>query len=308
MTEGLARLERGPDRRWRIPPSVIYGSQETAAAWLDVTESPDYPYYREECELVEDLTASGHLWALDRYSLGVFLGAADANKERLLLAGLRDRGNDLDRLICIDSSPPLLNMATRALRAVGLRDVEGLVADFSSPATFQDQHYFSPDGPARLFTIFGNTVGNYENLSVIEALGPSLRPGDRLLLGIHRKAESGPDTDTYTGYSSDAYLGHMRCALVDAGVDPSSGQLVVTVDERGGEVDVVEILFLLEPHARLITNSGAVIGSGTPIVVDVSAKFGVDWAAKALGKLGIGVEEYWLSRSELVCLFLCGVE
>lgn len=110
----------------------------------------------------------------------VELGAGSADKTRILLEALRQRGA-LASYVPVDCSRPALELAAERLQreTPGLR-VHGVVADFTAhlPAL--------PKSPRRMLAFLGSTIGNLtgpERQEFLAAVAGELRAGDTLLLG-----------------------------------------------------------------------------------------------------------------------------
>lgn len=299
-------LERGVAT---LSSSLIYGSERTASQWLSLTQDEEYPYYRVEMDQLNKLLQDLSLSDLEETHRMVCLGAADGEKE-MAIARFIARSESQLEISLIDSSPALLDHALRKFAALRLVNARGVFLDASISEAFRsvigDGELIC--GNPRLFTAFGNVVGNYQGLSMVGSLYGAMRMGDRLMFGAHLKSRRAIEP-YYPPYCSKAYYDHMASALHDAGVSAALGRFTTEVTEtKDNLIDVIEIYFDL-PHKIEVTstNRGP---NGRPlfinrILVDVSCKYSMRFLRLELQKFGWREVSYWLSECKLNVLFLC---
>lgn len=297
---------------WAIDESLIYQSPKSAKHWVNLTKSKDYIYYNEELSLIKELISSNNVSELKHCSFGVFIGAADAEKEALLTKEVTSAHKSF-KVVLIDQSPFLLELAFKRLvdeaEASALKVLCDVLDEPEVKKTLPESLYIKGLSP-KFLTSFGNTIGNYEDLNILRSLVAIMNSGDLIIFGVHTKSELGKNEE-YPAYSSHCYNEHMYSVLQDAGINPNIGKLSTRVQHfHNGSVDKVEIIFSISCKYSLhTTKSGLKVSSLskkiTEIVVDSSCKYSKKFLIEKIKELALQPLHICSSESGGVSVFLC---
>lgn len=292
-----------------LSSSLIYGSEQSASQWLSLTQDDEYPYYRIEMDQLNQLLQNRSLSDLEETCRMVCIGAADSKKEMAIARFIAQSEKQLE-ITLVDSSPALLDHALLKFAALKLMNAGGVFLDARNSDSFHsaigdDKLVY---GKPRLFTAFGNIVGNYQGLSMVTSLHGVMHAGDRLIFGAHLKSRCaiGP---YYPPYHSKAYYDHMASALHDAGVDITLGSFATEVKEtKENLVDVIEIYFDLDKKTKVLSihpNASEQAFCISRILVDVSCKYSMRFLQTELRNLGWRESKLWISECKSNVIFLC---
>ena len=158
--------------------SVWFYDERGGRLFDEITRLPEY--YLTRCERALLQQHAAEIAELSGAQTLVELGAGTAEKTRVLLDALRDRGV-LERYVPLDVSERILRETAAAVATeYGIR-VSGVVADFL-------QHLDAlPVGGRRLVAFLGSTIGNLrppQRSAFLQSLAGVLRDGEMLLLGV----------------------------------------------------------------------------------------------------------------------------
>lgn len=288
----------------------IYRTKRAANQWLRLTQSLDYPYYRVELDQLTRILDSSELLGSTRFDQVVCVGAADGAKEAKI--GLRAARNcPCPEFLLVDSSQALLDHALEKFSHLGLFALQGALIDVRDVVAFKNaiQNHDRMRNSPRLFTAFGNMVGNYSGLSLVSSLHQAMVRHDRLVFGVHLKSLAKSNL-TYPAYHSSSYYDHMYSVLQDVGIDPKSGKIRTVENSNGnGLVDTVEIFFDLNNELTLDCIS-------TPddlklsqeirhIKVDVSFKYSLEFLLSELSQLQWHQRSHWITECGTNAIFSC---
>lgn len=108
----------------------------------------------------------------------ISFGAGDGQRDRLLLAALKQAGREC-QYFPVDASQALLELACSTGDDEDT-ETTGIKADISSPIHL----VYAADAaePPRIFIMSGNTMGAFDPLAEIRYLAQALSPSDRLLI------------------------------------------------------------------------------------------------------------------------------
>ena len=173
-----ADVRRALSKRPYELTSVWFYDERGGRLFDEITRLPEYYLTRCERALLQQHSAA--IAELSDAQILVELGAGTAEKTRVLLDALRDRGV-LERYVPLDVSEQILRETCAAIAAEYGIAVSGVVADFL-------QHLDAlPAGGHRLVAFLGSTIGNLrtpQRAAFLHSLAGVLRDGEMLLLGV----------------------------------------------------------------------------------------------------------------------------
>jgi len=189
----MLELKRLLKAREIVPAKYLYWTELGSRRWLEICERDSYRFFRDSSDLLREkaheivacvIGATGTA-ELDLISLG----SGDGSKDHLLLDSIIKSLSDDQRVYYypIDISDSMIVQAVRT--AVGScveKDkvsLKAIVADFTQMRELQKVFEERPN--PNVFSILGNTIGNNDELAVIEALVDGMFPGDILLVEIN---------------------------------------------------------------------------------------------------------------------------
>lgn len=161
-------------------PSMFFYDATGSKLFEEITRLPEYYAARTEMELIKDFASFGGSLLSDIDI--VELGSGDCSKISILLNSI---DSDVMRTVCykpLDVSLAALRESANilALKYPGLT-IHCIVADFMT------QLNLVPKVRKRQFCFFGSTIGNLaskERRKFLSAIGQSMQPDDRFLVGI----------------------------------------------------------------------------------------------------------------------------
>ncbi len=178
-TRMLADVRDGLFRRGQkeLPPTYFYDARGSRL-FDEITRLEEYYPTRAERALLE--THADAIAELTSPRAFAELGAGTAEKSRVLLRAMLARGPV--QYLPIDVDGHTLDETARALRrALPALEVAPIVADMRDDV--------SADGARHplLYGFLGSTIGNFDTpaaVALLQSIRTSLRPGDRLLVGM----------------------------------------------------------------------------------------------------------------------------
>lgn len=171
------------DKPRTLNPKWFYDARGSAL-FDEITRQPEY--YLTRCELEILRTRAGEIghW-IGPDAVLTELGAGNGEKAIMLLSAL----NHPAAYVPVDISPASLETAVKGIRqAMPNIRVEALCLDFGDGFAWPEELASS----RRCLVFFGSTIGNMEPKDAQEWLGrlsASLRPGDKMLLGVDLKKD-----------------------------------------------------------------------------------------------------------------------
>ena len=290
-----------------VDSEFVYKSNRCANRWLALTKDAEYPYSRNESKQIQQLLSSGALDELQSCRSGIHVGAADAHKEILIANHVAGNKCGYTGLF-LDLSLPLLDFAVRAFVASTSLAAERAVVNVLNDSELHEviKNSRVANQRPRLFSSFGNTIGNYQGLSILRSLEKVMTAGDCVVFGVHAKVEDGTG-QTYPAYCSDGYFDHMRSVLLDIGVQPDLGHLETRVISlNDGLVDSVEIVFSIGTEYQIyVPSSDGHSLKLKEIIVDTSSKFSEHFIHDEISGTSLNTLNCWNSKSLENIVVLC---
>ncbi|BBZ66706.1 histidine N-alpha-methyltransferase [Mycolicibacterium insubricum] len=275
-----------------IPPKWFY-DESGSALFTRITRLPEYYPTRAETAILTDRSA--RIAALTGADTLVELGSGNAEKTRLLLDALRDRGS-LHRYVPFDVDAAMLADVGAAVAAEypGI-EIIAVCGDF-------EKHLETiPDGGRRLFAFLGSTIGNLTpgpRARFLSALAAAMAPGDHLLLGTDLVKDTGrlvrayDDADGVTAEFNRNVLAVINTEL-GADFDP---QAYSHVAHWNADAECIEMWLRSDRAQRVrIAELDLVVdfAAGEAMLTEVSAKFRPDGVATELNLAGLRAVEFW---------------
>jgi L-histidine N-alpha-methyltransferase len=160
-----------------LPPKYFYDARGSEL-FVEITRLPEYYPTRTEAAIL--LRRADEIAERTAAETLIELGSGTAEKTRVLLRALRDRGT-LRRFVPFDVDPAVLKDASASVAEKFPRiDVQPIVGDFERHLTRL------PAAPRRLLAFLGSTIGNFESdqrRRFLAAVRAALGEGDAFLLG-----------------------------------------------------------------------------------------------------------------------------
>ena len=275
-----------------LPPKWFY-DETGSALFTRITRLPEYYPTRAETAILTDRSA--RIADLTGADTLVELGSGNAEKTRLLLDALRDRGS-LHRYVPFDVDAAMLADVGTAVAAEypGI-EITAVCGDFEKHLAM------IPGGGQRLFAFLGSTIGNLipgPRAEFLAALAAVMAPGDHLLLGTDLVKDTGrlvrayDDADGVTAEFNRNVLAVINAEL-GADFDP---QAYSHVAHWNADAECIEMWLRSDGAQRVrIAELDLVVdfAAGEAMLTEVSAKFRPDGVAAELGHAGLRAAEFW---------------
>jgi uncharacterized SAM-dependent methyltransferase len=177
----------------------------------------------------------------------ISFGAGDGQRDRLLIAALKQAGRECV-YFPVDASQPMLELACAAGDDEDTETI-GIKADISSPVHL----VYAADAadPPRLFIMSGNTLGAFDALAEIRYVAQAMGPGDRLIVDgeIYDDEKTMPRRDNA---AARRFLGTM---LSSVGIAPNDCE--IRFDHKRDERHAG--LHLMTRHFRAASDLTAIV-------------------------------------------------
>jgi L-histidine N-alpha-methyltransferase len=275
-----------------LPPKWFY-DERGSQLFEEITRLEEYYPTRAEREVLH--AHAGDVAADSGARTLVELGSGSAEKTRLLLGALLDRGT-LETYVPVDVSPSALLECGRLLvQDYPTLRVHALLADF------EHQLHVLPRGGRRLTAFLGGTIGNLEpreRADFLAALRRSTDTGDRLLLGtdlVKDPAVLIPAYDDAAGVTAefDKNLLHVLNRELKADFDVDAFEHVALWDAEREWIEM-RLRSTREQQVTLAVLDLVVpFAAGEEVRTEVSAKFRQRGVRAELAAAGFATREQW---------------
>lgn len=287
--EGLKKTPRQLNPKW-------FYDARGSALFDQITRQPEYYLTGCEREILEQQGAAIAEWIGPQAVLAE-LGAGNGEKAVLLLRQLRDPA----AYVPIDISAASLETAVEGIRQAmpGVR-VEALCRDFGEGVDWPD--YLS-SGP-RCLVFFGSTIGNMEPEAAcawLSRLCASLRPGDKMLLGVDLKKDPAllnaayNDAAGVTAAFNRNALSHLNQA---AGTDFDPDRFVHQAFYNPDKGRMEMHLEATEPQTVHVGSHVLELAGGESIHTESSYKYALEDFARLIHAAGFKTDQVWLDHRE----------
>ena len=288
-TAGLTAMPKA------LPPKWFY--DERGSELFDkITLLDEYYPTRAEREILGQRTAE--IAAATGASTLVELGSGTADKTRLLLDALADRGT-LAEYVPVDVSESALVTAASRMsdRYPGL-SVRAVLSDFT-------EHLGLPDsGGRRLVAFLGGTIGNLlpaERAGFFASLRAGLRDGDALLLGTDLVKDPAVLVRAYddpAGVTAEFNKNILRVLNTELGADFDLDEFDhVAIWDPQAEWIEMRLRSAADQVVRLpAIGLSVMFSAGEELRTEVSAKFRRDGVAAELAAAGLSMRAWWTDQ------------
>jgi uncharacterized SAM-dependent methyltransferase len=200
-----------------LPEKFFFWLPRSAQAWAELSsEEGLYGGLRQTWEQIA--AASGRIAAGFAAKVPVIsFGAGDGQRDRMLLAALRQAGREC-QYYPVDASQAMLELACAAGDDEDTETV-GIKADISSPVHLV-YAADAADAP-RIFIMSGNTMGAFDPLAEIRYLAQAMAAGDRLIVD----GEIYDEAITMTRRESPAVRKFLTTMLLGLAIGPNDGEI-----------------------------------------------------------------------------------
>lgn len=300
-TDAFAGLSASP--KW-LSPKWFYDARGSAL-FDEITRLPEYYPTRLERELLaaqaDRIAGSSSAQTL------VELGAGSAEKTRLLLDALHQRGT-LTQFVPLDVSASALADAVAVLaRDYPELRIQAVVGDFH-------QHVKVLPGSGRRLTAFlGGTIGNLlpaDRARFLTDLRATLEPGDWLLLGAGLVTDPGvlvPAYDDAAGVTAEFNRNVLHVLNRELGADfaPEAFAHVARWDPDQEWIEMrlraTRPMTVRLPALPLVVE----FAEGEELRTEVSAKFRREGLSRELADAGFTLRHWWTDPAQRFSLSLC---
>src|SRR5262245_40672875 len=161
-----------------LPEKFFFWFARSAEAWAELSQDPKlYGGLRQTWQEIAERAPAIAASFGDRIPV-ISFGAGDGQRDRLLIAGLKDAGRECI-YFPVDASQAMLELACTAGDDEDTETI-GIKADVSSPVHLV---YAADAAEApRLFIMSGNTMGSFDPLAEVRYLAQAMNSNDRLLI------------------------------------------------------------------------------------------------------------------------------
>jgi|GEM_PF-1035751 len=195
----MQELRRLVTNREIIPTKYWYWTELGSRRWLEICERESYRYYRNSLAfLSKNITKiiKATIDALGTAEIDLIsLGSGDGKKDNLILRSVGKNLSDGQHAYYypIDISDSMIVQAIRTSVSQLPREkikLKAMIADFTQMRELQRVIEDRPN--PNLFSILGNTVGNNDEILMMDAITDGMLPGDLVLIEINvDKTEAG---------------------------------------------------------------------------------------------------------------------
>jgi uncharacterized SAM-dependent methyltransferase len=230
-----------------LPEKLFFWFPRSAQAWAELSNDPAlYGGLDETWKELADRAASIAQPFAGRIPV-ISFGAGDGQRDRLLIAALKQSGRDCT-YFPVDASQPMIEMACSTGDDEDT-ETTGIKADISSPVHLV-YAADAAEGP-RLFIMSGNTLGAFDALAEIRYLAQAMGANDRLIID----GELYDDEKTMPRRDNPAARKFLNALLGGVGIHESDG--AIRFDHRRDERHAG--LHLITRHFRVESDLTAII-------------------------------------------------
>jgi hypothetical protein len=193
-------IERAIAARRVLPTKLFYATEEGANCWLELTRDPGYQFFRTSISILRrDIRSI--IEAVEKKMPGVgpdliSLGSGDGEKDAIVISELCKRlgSHAIEGKISYYPLDYSFYLITETVKTVSgyvkpheyrIKPIVGDMMDLSS-FRYVYENYPNPN----IFVIMGNTVGNNDEVPILQSLRASLLPGDIALIEVNTDKES----------------------------------------------------------------------------------------------------------------------
>lgn len=285
----------------RLPCCLFY-DREGSKLFEEICKLPEYYLTRAEREILER-----HARELSAQQV-VELGSGNSEKTRLILAALLAKQPALDYVPVDICSEILRETATALLADFDRLTLTAVAAEYRDALAIIGH----VEGPPRLVLWLGSNVGNFDPPDAVTFLSEvvaTLRPDDRLLMGVDRRKDRAvleaayDDASGVTAAFNLNMLQRMNREF-DARFDLRTFRHRARYDEAAGRVE----MHLVSRRAQRVAIPGLKLeielAEGESIHTENSYKYADDEIAALLEGAGLRAEAWWTDSREMFRLVL----
>lgn len=285
----------------RLPCCLLY-DREGSKLFEEICKLPEYYLTRAEREILER-----HAHELSAGQV-VELGSGNSEKTRLILAALLAKQDTLEYVPVDICSEVLRETATALLTEFDRLRVTAVAAEYRDALAVMGTR----EGPPRLVLWLGSNVGNFdppEAVTFLSEVVATLRPDDRLLLGVDRRKDRAVLEAAYDDASGvtaafDLNLLQRLNRQFDARFDLRTFRHRARYDEAAGRVE----MHLVSQRGQRVAIPGLKLeielAEGETIHTENSYKYADEEIAALLEGAGLRAEAWWTDSLERFRLVL----
>ena len=297
----------------RIDEKFSYIGQRQTTAWLKKCNSPEYKYYGNSKNLLENTI---HNFIADhKTDVNIIaFGPGDALKEKVVVNAFLEKHRV--NLFFIDISREMLNVAIKNTEDSDVLK-EVFIADLRDFMRIKDicQHIKKHYHATNFFTFLGNTLGNYPQAMILKTIRSAMVPKDKILIDAHLKVSGSIEEEAaqidkivHEYKHNPTYLEKTLASLSEAGIKETDGTLEVDfgIDEFFTQIDVVKQYFRFNRN-RTINYLGEDVcfANSERILVHYSNKYTFETLENILISHGLRITKHTNDTTGECCLMLC---
>lgn len=290
----------------RLPCCLFY-DREGSKLFEEICKLPEYYLTRAEREILE-LHANELPLHIDAPATIVELGSGNSEKTRLILAAFLATQPRLDYVAVDICSEVLRETATSLLAEYHRLHLTAVAAEYRDALALVG----ASEGPPRLVLWLGSNIGNFhpqEAVSFVSDVVATLRPQDRVLIGVDRRKDRATLEAAYddaAGVTAAFNLNMLQRVNrdFDARFDLSKFRHLARWDEASGRVE----MHLVARKAQRVAIPGLELeidlAEGESIHTENSYKYTDDEINQLLDGAGLEPQAWWTDAVERYRLVL----
>ena len=297
----------------KIDDKFSYVGGRQANSWFNICNSPEYTYYRNSKQLLEDTIQD--FVADHKGDVNVIaFGPGDALKEKAVVNAFLKQHRA--SLFFVDTSREILNEAIKntadsdLLKEVFVADLRNFM-DIKEISQSIKRHY----NPTNFFTFLGNTLGNYPQAMILTTLRNAMTSGDKILIDVHIKSAGSIEEEVaqahemVKSYNNNPSFRERTLALLsEARIEETDGVIEVEFnkDNLFPQMDVVELYFRFNRN-KIITYLGEDVyfGKDERILVGYSNRYTFETLENILSSHGLRIIKDVKDDTGKYCQVLC---
>lgn len=291
----------------KIDEKFSYIGKRQANAWINLSNSVEYEYYRDSKNLLQDHVENFVSDITTDVNI-IVLGSGDALKEKIVVNHLREKHRV--NLFFIDISREMLNVAIKNTEDSDVLK-EVFIADL---ANFTDIKNICHDikkryNPTNFFTLLGNTLGSYPQAMILKTIRNAMTPGDKILIDVHiEKDVSATEKMLQENRYNPTYVEKTMATLSEAGIDETDGEIQVELykNENFPEINTVNHYFCFKRN-KIVTYNGEsfYFGKEERILVSYSNQYTLEFLENILTSNGLRIVKQANDNNRKCCQVLC---
>lgn len=278
-----------------LDEKYFYIGETQAKEWLTICYDSEYQYYKNSLKIISEIASDIANYTNCDLNI-IALGSGDGIKEKRLSEELSKTHQVA--LFPVELSNELLEICLKNIKDLTVPK-EAFVADIlSSDITKIGKYVRENYYHSNLFTLLGNTFGNYSQAAIMKVIREAMQPNDFILIGVNlidcksEQEEIEEIKKTTLSYSNPAYKAQILLPLADTNIEFSDGEVVTeyTRNRFFPQIRVIENYFQFN-KSKVVRAFGEDIyfAKGERILVSYSNKYTLEVLENIIASYGLRI-------------------